>query len=80
MPKSAPTTDEPCASTKIASDFNHMRVRGFILGGAPLGHTKLGTPKPAVFALEAATSARTGTLLDPIAHPVAHFRCRDPEL
>jgi hypothetical protein len=28
--------------------------------------TKLGTPKPAVFALEAATSVRSSTLFDPM--------------
>jgi hypothetical protein len=35
-------------------NFNHIGVRSFIPSGAPFG-TKLRTPKPAVFALEAAT-------------------------
>lgn len=34
-PELVPTTVEPPLSGKIASDFNHIRVRDFILNGAP---------------------------------------------
>jgi hypothetical protein len=39
-------------------EFESLRARHF--------GTELGTPKPAVFALEAATSVRNSTLLDPM--------------
>jgi hypothetical protein len=51
---------------KLQRYFNGIRVRGFILNGAPLRHTKLGTPKPADFAPDAATSVRRSTLFDPM--------------
>jgi len=42
----------------VCQEFESPRARHF--------GTELGTPKPAVFALEAATSVRNSTLFDPM--------------
>jgi hypothetical protein len=50
--------DRALPSEGRGREFESRRARHF--------GTKLGTPKPAVFALEAATSVRSSSLLEPI--------------
>src|SRR5579883_2576216 len=50
--------DRALPSEGRGREFESRRVRHF--------GTKLGTPNPAVFALEAATSVRSSTLFDPL--------------
>jgi hypothetical protein len=54
----AAPTREPQSSEGRGGEFESRRARHF--------GTKLGTPKLAVFALEAATSVRRSTLLEPM--------------
>src|ERR1700683_389526 len=51
--------------TELCSYFNSIRVRNFILNGAPFGY-RTGTSKPADFAHEAATNLRCNWFFEPI--------------